>query len=82
MWEVNSFYERYIGLPPETMNNLRRKKVLAKKYLSYITSICKLIDKSKSFEEDLLKIDEAYIKLKRAEEEYYAYVEEVESKIN
>lgn len=57
IWEVNSFYQQYLGLAPENMSHLRKKKALAKKYLTCITSICKIIDKAKSFEEDLLKID-------------------------
>lgn len=49
IWEVNSFYEKYIFLSPESLNHLRKKKSLAKKYLSYLSGICKLIDKSKPF---------------------------------
>lgn len=63
-------------MAPEATSHLRRKKSLAKKYLGYLSSICKLIDKAKPFEEDLVKIDEVFLKLKRAEEEYYAFVEE------
>ncbi len=57
------------------MSHLRKKKALAKKYLTCITSICKIIDKAKSFEEYLLKINEAYIKLKKASEDYYAFLD-------
>lgn len=57
------------------MHYQRKKKTLAKKYLNYLVGICKLIDKSKPFEEDLVKIDEFYVKLKKTEEDYYAFIE-------
>lgn len=80
VWEVNSFYERFLGLDPEAASHLRKKKTLAKKYLGNLSGLCKLIDRSKPFEEDLVKIDELFLKLKRCEEEYYAFVEEVENR--
>lgn len=75
MWEPNSYYEKFLGLSPEALHYQRKKKNLAKKYLNYLAGICKLIDKSKPFEEDLLKIDEFYVKLKKTEEDYYAFIE-------
>jgi hypothetical protein len=80
VWEVNSFCERFLGLDPEAANHLRKKKALAKKYLGNLSGICKLIERSKPFEEDLVKIDELFLKLKRSEEEYFAFVEEVEDR--
>jgi hypothetical protein len=78
MWEVNRAYEVFMGLPPEYANNLRKKKSLAKHYLLCLSNICKQIDRSKPAQEDLLKIDECYKKLKKAEEKYCAFMEEVE----
>ena len=62
------------------MHYQRKKKNLAKKYLNNLAGICRLIDKSKAFQEDLLKIDEFYLKLKKTEEDYYAFIEEVENR--
>lgn len=41
------------------------RQQLIRKYLISLTSICKIIDKAKPFHEDLLKIDQNYIKLKK-----------------
>lgn len=51
---------------------------MAKHYLNSLTSICKVIDKCKAFQEDLLKIDDSFKKLKKSEEKYYAFIEEVD----
>jgi hypothetical protein len=56
-----------MGLSPEVMSNLRKKKNLAKYYLSALIGIIRLIEKSKPFQEDLLKIDDSFKKLKKIE---------------
>jgi hypothetical protein len=43
IWEVNRAFEKYMGLSPEVTNTLRKKKSLAKYYLSALLSIIKLI---------------------------------------
>lgn len=78
IWEPNRAFEHYMGLSPEFTHNLRKKRSFAKNYLACLTTLCKLIDKSKPIQEDLAKIDENFKKLKKAEEKYYAFMEEVE----
>jgi hypothetical protein len=57
IWEVNRAFEKYLGLSPEYTAMLRKKRSLAKNYLGCLASICKLIEKSKANQEELLKID-------------------------
>lgn len=68
LWEINSFYERYMYLAPELQSHLRKKKIVAKRYLGHLGSLCKGIDKCKPIEEDLVKIDEVFRKMRKAEE--------------
>ncbi len=75
IWEINRAYQSFMGLSPQYTNNLRKKKVLAKNYLFNLLSICKQIDKSNANQQDLLKIDEYFQRLKKSEEKYYAFVE-------
>jgi hypothetical protein len=44
-------------LAPELQSHLRKKKIIAKRYLGHLTSLCRGIDKLKPLEEDLVKID-------------------------
>jgi hypothetical protein len=81
IWEVNRAYEKFMGLSPEVTNNLRKKKSLGKHYLTALVAITRQIDKSKPFQEDLLKIDECFKRLKKAEEKYFAFMEEIDDKI-
>jgi hypothetical protein len=64
-----------MGLPPFDTNNLRKKKGLAKQYINCLVTICKAIEKGKAEEEELLRLDVHYKKLKKAEERYGAYIE-------
>ena len=47
MWEVNKVYEKYIGLSPERVQQLRRKHSLARQFLHCVSNMLKLIDNGK-----------------------------------
>ena len=66
MWEVNRVFDKYIGISPERVQQLRRKHELARQFLNCVTSLMKLMQKSRPIQEDLLKLDEAYGKYKRS----------------
>ena len=63
-----------MGVSPELVLTQARKKSLAKNYLAALMLICKNIEKAKSSQEDLIKIDEIFKKLKKIEEKYYAFL--------
>lgn len=63
IWEINLAFEVYMGLPADSIVNLRKKRKLAKAYINSLTAICKQIDKSRPTKEDLTKLDDLYKKL-------------------
>ena len=63
-----------MGVSPELTLTMARKKSLAKNYLATLMLICKNIDKAKSSQEDLIKLDDIFKKLKKIEEKYYAFL--------
>lgn len=78
LWQINKAYEHYMGLSPEFTQNLRKKQSHAKHYIAALSSISKQIEKSKPTQEDLLKIDQLYKRLKKCEEVYVSFIEVTE----
>lgn len=50
LWEINSFYERYMYLAPELQSHLRKKRIIVKRYLGHLSNLCRGIDKCKPVE--------------------------------
>ena len=47
VWEPNRVYESFLGLPPHLLQNIRKKRGLAKILIQALVGICKGIDKLK-----------------------------------
>ena len=78
LWEINSFYERYMYLAPELQSHLRKKRIIVKRYLGHLSSLCRGIDKCKPVEQDLIKIDDIFRKMRKAQEQYNTLLMEFE----